>query len=67
MAQLVEHLTLDLGWGHDLTVVRSSPELGSVLSVELVYDSLPLFLHLLCHSPTTHALSPTPPPQKKKF
>ena len=34
MAQSVERLTLDFGSGHDLTVVRPSPESGSVLNVE---------------------------------
>ena len=32
MAQWVKHLTLDLGSGHDLSVVRSSPALGTTLS-----------------------------------
>ena len=31
MAQVVMHLTLDIGSGHDLMVMRSSPESGSVL------------------------------------
>ena len=34
MAQSVKHLTLDFGSGHDLRVVKLSPELGSALSVE---------------------------------
>ena len=34
VAQLVEHLTLDFGSGHDLRVMGSSPVLGSVLSVQ---------------------------------
>ena len=34
VAQLVKHLTLDFSPGHDLMVVRSSPVLGSMLSVE---------------------------------
>ena len=33
MAQLVEHLTLDFGSGHDPRVMGSSPTLGSVLSM----------------------------------
>ena len=34
MAQLLTHPSLDLGSGHDLTVVRSNPALGSALGVE---------------------------------
>ena len=34
VVQSVEHLTLDLGSGHDPRVMESSPELGSVLNVE---------------------------------
>ena len=34
VAQSVESLILDFGSGHDLTVVGSSPVLGSSLSVE---------------------------------
>ena len=34
MAQLVKRPTLDFNSGHDLTVMRSSPALGSVLGVE---------------------------------
>ena len=34
MGQSVEHLTLDFCSGHNLTVVGSSPEFGSVLAVE---------------------------------
>lgn len=33
-AHLVEHLTLDFGSGHDLTVLGWSPVVGSALSVE---------------------------------
>ena len=55
MAQLVEHLTLDFGSGHYLRVVRSSPELGSVLSVEPAWDSLSLSLSLPL--PTTYMFS----------
>ena len=40
MAQSVKHSTLDLGSGHDLRVVGSSPMSGSVLSVESAWDSL---------------------------
>ena len=32
MAQSVKHLTVDVGSGHDLTVVRLSPASGSILS-----------------------------------
>ena len=35
MAQLVKCLTLDLGLGHDLRVLRLSPMLSSVLSSDL--------------------------------
>ena len=31
VAQLVKWLTLDLGSGHDLKVLRSSPTMGSLL------------------------------------
>ena len=34
VAQLVEHLTLDLGSGHDPRVMGSSLELSSMLSME---------------------------------
>ena len=34
VAQSVEHPTLDFGSGHDPRVMRSSPTLGSVLSVK---------------------------------
>lgn len=34
MAQLFKCLTLDLGSGHDLTVLSSSPALGSTLGTE---------------------------------
>ena len=34
MAQVIKHPTLDFGSGHDLRVMRSSPTLGSVFSVE---------------------------------
>ena len=40
MAQLVKHLTLDFGSGHDLRVVSVSPMLDCTLSVEAVYDLL---------------------------
>ena len=46
VAQSVEHLTLDLGAGHDPRVVGSSPVSGSVLRVAPVYDSLSLPLPL---------------------
>ena len=39
---LVKCLTLVFSSGHDLTVWRSSPTLGSGLSVELAWDSHPL-------------------------
>ena len=39
------HLTLDLGSGHDLKVVRSSSMLGSMLNGESAWDShFPSFL-----------------------
>ena len=34
VAQSVEHLTVGFGSGHDLTVVKSSPTWGSLLSEE---------------------------------
>ena len=55
MAQLAKHHTLDFGSGHDLTVMRPSPALDSVLSIETALDSLSPFLF----APTllAHALS----------
>ena len=53
VAQSVECPTLAFGSGHDLTVVSSSPESGSVLSVEPAWDSFSLSLS----SPPGHALS----------
>ena len=41
VAQLVKHLTLDFGSGHDLMVVGWSPALGSVLCRESASPSLP--------------------------
>ena len=40
VAQPGKRLALDIGSGHDLTVMRSSPESGLVLSVEPAWDSL---------------------------
>ena len=40
MSESVECLTLDFGLGHDLRVVRLSPECGSMLSLESAGDSL---------------------------
>ena len=49
--QSVKYPTLNLGSGHDLTVVRQSPWLGSMLGVEPAWDSLTLRLSLsLCPS-----------------
>ena len=42
LVQSVAHLSLGFGSGYDLRVVRLSPELGSVFSVESAGDSLPL-------------------------
>ena len=39
VAQLAEHLTLDLGSGHDLRVVGLSPVSGSTLSAEILCPS----------------------------
>ena len=36
LAQLIEHLMLDFGSGHDLTVVILRPASGSMLGVEAV-------------------------------
>ena len=49
----VQQLTLDFGSGHDSRVMRSSPTLGSMLSTEPAWDSLPLPLPLSL----PHALS----------
>ena len=46
MAQLVKCLIHDLGSGHDLSVLRSSPALGSVLHKGPTQDSFPLPLPL---------------------
>ena len=40
MAQLVKRRTLDFGSGHDLRVLRLTPELGSVLHMKPSWDSL---------------------------
>ena len=57
VAQLVKRLTLDFGSGHDLTIMRSSPTLGSVLTVRSLLGILFLHLSLLLHSSYVHALS----------
>ena len=49
MAQLVKHPTVDLGSDHVLTVMRLSPQSGSVLEwslLKILSPSLPS-----CHSP----------------
>ena len=46
VAYSVKHLTLDLGSGHDLRVVRLSSVMGSALGVESAWDSLSLSLPL---------------------
>ena len=51
VAQSVKNLTLDVGSGHDLVVVRSSPALGSVLS------ELGILSFLLSLPSPAHALS----------
>ena len=53
MAQSVKHLTLGIGSGPDLAVVRSSPELGFLLSMEPAWDSLSPSLSLC--PPAVHA------------
>jgi len=53
VAQSVKHLTLDLGSGHDLRVLVSSPTSGSVLSGESACDLSPSPSAL----PPGHALS----------
>lgn len=50
-AQLVKHLTLDFGSGHDLRVMGSRPLSGSMLSRESAWDS---------HSLSLPSLSPFP-------
>ena len=61
VAQLVKRLTLEFGSGHDIMVVRSSPELSLVLSVEPAWDFLSLSLSAplsFAHTHThTHSLS----------
>ena len=47
VGQLSKHLTLDFCSGHYLKVLRSSPVLGSALSVELAWDSLSFLLSLI--------------------
>ena len=42
VAQSVKRPTLDFCSGHDLTIMESSPTLGSVLGVGLAWDSLSL-------------------------
>ena len=44
MAQLVEHLTVGFGLGHDLRVGGSRPTVGSTISGESAGDSLSLSL-----------------------
>ena len=49
VAQSVQYLTLDFGSGHDPTVVRSSPVLGSMPGMMPAWDSfspLPPPLHI---------------------
>ena len=60
MAQSLEHPTLDFDSGHFPRVMGSSPGLGSALSVESAYDSLPLPLSPAC------SLSPSLKRKKKK-
>ena len=44
VAQLIKHLTLDFGSGHDLTVCEFEPQMGlHADSVEPAWDSVPLF------------------------
>jgi len=50
VAQSVQHSILDFGLGHDLRVVGLSPTLGSTLSMEPAWDSLPLPLPLPARS-----------------
>ena len=61
VAQLGQHPTRDLGSGCDLTVVGSSPTLGSVMDVKLAWDSLPLLLSCMFSFSLSLSLS-----QKKK-
>lgn len=56
-AQSVESLTLHFSWGHDLMVVRLIPMLNSMLSKEVAWDSLPLFLPLSLPSHPAPVLS----------
>ena len=50
VAQSVECLILDFGSGHDPRIVGSSPDLGSVLSMEPTWDSLFLSAPLPAHT-----------------
>ena len=46
MAQSVEHLTLDFGSGHDLSVCEFEPHIGLLTgSVEPAWDSLSVLPH----------------------
>ena len=56
MARLVKHPALDFGSGHDLTVVRSSPMSGFVLSKR--GDCLGFSLSLSLSTPPLLALVP---------
>ena len=47
MAWSVEHLTLDFGSGHDLTVLGMEPRIGLYAALDSLFLSLapPLFIH----------------------
>ena len=46
VAQPIKHMTLDFDSGHSLRVMRLNPTMGSTLSKESIWDSLPLCLSL---------------------
>ena len=48
VAQLVEHLTLDFGSGHDLTVCEFKPHVGSALTAQSLLGILSLCPSLTC-------------------
>ena len=57
MAQVVKRMNLDLGSGHHVTLVGSSPESGCMLGVEPAWDFLSLSLSLFPTGTRTLPLS----------
>ena len=58
VAQSVKHLTLDIGSGHNLIVMRLSSKSGSALTAWKLLEilSLPLFLTLPCFHTQEYSL-----------